>query len=151
MWQAEVSTDIAAPIEEVYRYLSDFQRHKEWSHGVAELERLNDGPIGVGTELKATETVPGKFTSYTRITALEPPRRIAWDAWVDGMIRMRTQWAFELSSKDGGTYLVERCSWQPISLMAKIMFNLIRKRQIPRENRQSLEQIKAILGGSDRK
>ncbi len=67
------------------------------------------------------------------------------------MIRTRTQWACELSSKDGGTHLVQRCRFQPISLMAKIMFNLIRKRQIPKENLQSLQRIKAILEGSDRK
>lgn len=145
MWECQVSTNIAAPPETVYSYLADFQRHKEWSSGVAELEQTTSGPIGVGTEFRAVETVPMKFTSFSRITALEPPTRIAWEAW-DGR-SFRVEWQFELSPHTDGTRLVQRSRFHPTGLMGKLLLALMRKRQIPAENRQSLERISTILEG----
>jgi hypothetical protein len=58
MWEHEASIDIAAPPDEVYLYLADFGRHAEWSMSVATLEQLTPGPVGVGTEFKASETLP---------------------------------------------------------------------------------------------
>ena len=143
MWENAVSVDIAAPIEDVYGYLADFRRHAEWSYGVAEVEPSASANAGVGSEFKASETAPFKLTTFSRITALEPPSRIAWDA-SDGR-HMSVQWSFELRPMDGATRLVERSRWQPTSLLGTIMLNLMRKRQVPKENRQSLERIKAIL------
>jgi uncharacterized membrane protein len=143
MWETESSIDIAAPVQDVYDYLADFSRHPEWSTGVDEITPAANGPLGVGTELKATETVPGRFTSHTRVTALEPDRRIAWESW-DGRTA-RVQWAFELEEQDGRTHLVQRSCIELTSLLGRILFNLMRKRQMPKENAQSLARIKANL------
>ena len=143
MWETETAIDIATPVETVYEYLADFPRHSEWSTGVAELVPVGEGPVTVGMELKATEKVPARFTSYTRITGLEPGRRIAWESW-DGRT-MKVKWAFELSPQNGSTHLVQRAHVEPTSLLGKILLAIIRKRQIPKENAQSLAQIKAKL------
>lgn len=143
MWETESAIDIAAPVETVYEYLADFSRHPEWSTGVEELVPVEKGPVAVGTELKATEKVPARFTSYTRITALEPGRRIAWESG-DGR-NMKVKWAFELSPQDGSTHLVQRAYVEPTSLAGKIFLAVIRKRHIPKENAQSLAQIKSKL------
>ncbi len=143
MWETETAIDIAAPVETVYEYLADFPRHPEWSTGVEELVPVGQGPITVGMELKATEKVPARFTSYTRITALEPGRCIAWESW-DGRT-MKVKWAFELSPRNGSTHLVQRACVEPTSLVGRILLAAIRKRQIPKENAQSLAQIKAKL------
>ena len=143
MWETETSIDIAAPVETVYEYLADFSRHTEWSTGVAELTFVGDGPIAVGTEFQATEEVPARFTSHTRITALEPEQRIAWESWDGNM--MRVKWAFKLSSQNGRTHLVQRAQFEPTSLVGRILLATVRKRQIPKENAQSLAQIMANL------
>jgi uncharacterized membrane protein len=143
MWETETSTDIAAPKETVYEYLVDFSRHPEWSTGVSELVSIEEGPVAVGAEFQAAEEVPMRFNSYTRITALEPGQRIAWESW-DGRM-LKVQWAFELSSRNGRTHLVQRAQFEPTSLMGRIILATIRKRQIPKENAQSLAQIKANL------
>jgi uncharacterized protein YndB with AHSA1/START domain len=143
MWENEVSTDIAAPVEDVYRYLADFPRHKEWSVGVAELEPVAAGRVEVGSEFEASETVPMKFASRTRIVALEPPRRIAWEA-TDGRL-VQVEWALDLSPTVGGTRLVERSRWRPRNVLGGAILRLWRRRRIPDENRRSLEQLKAIL------
>jgi len=143
MWKTETAIDIAAPVEVVYEYLADFSRHPEWSTGVEELVPVGQGPVAVGQELKATEKIPARFTSYTRVTALEPERRIAWESG-DGR-NMKVKWAFELTSQNGRTHLVQRADVEPTSLIGKILLAVLRKRQIPGENAQSLAQIKANL------
>jgi len=143
MWKTETAIDIAAPVETVYDYLADFSRHPEWSTGVSELAPVGNGPVAVGTELKAVEEVPARFTSHTRITALEPPRRIAWESW-DGRTA-KVKWAFEISAQNGRTHLVQRAHVQPTSLLGRLLLAAMRKRQIPKENAASLARIKANL------
>lgn len=143
IWETETAIDIAAPVETVYEYLADFPRHPEWSTGLEELVATGNGPGGVGAEFKATEKVPARFTSYTRITGLEPGRRIAWESW-DGSM-MKVAWAFELSPGSRGTHLVQRARFEPTGLVGKILLTAVRKRQIPKENARSLAQIKARL------
>jgi hypothetical protein len=75
--------------------------------------------------------------------ALEPPRRIAWEA-TDGRL-MRVEWALELNPTAGGTHLVERSRWRPRNALGGAILRLRRTRQIPDENRRSLERLKAIL------
>jgi uncharacterized protein YndB with AHSA1/START domain len=100
MWENEVSADIAVPVEDVYRYLAGFARHQEWSVGVVALEPVGNGHVEVGSEFVARESILSGFTSRARVVALDPPRRIAWDA-TDGKV-MRVEWEFELSPRDGG-------------------------------------------------
>jgi hypothetical protein len=60
MWQSEVSIQIQAPIEQIYRRLSDFTRHSDFSGGLDSVEQQTPGPAGVGTRFRSEETVPGK-------------------------------------------------------------------------------------------
>jgi uncharacterized protein YndB with AHSA1/START domain len=144
MWKSEVSIDIGAPVSEVYRYLAQFPRHQEWSSAtMMYLKQLTPGPIGVGSEFEAAETVPGKVVTRSRITALEPNQRIAWHAWWRKLTAVG--WEFVLTSQDGGTHLVQRSAWQFGLGPVGALLLLIRRGQIPVENRRSLERIKAAL------
>lgn len=143
MWTNEVSIDISAPATEVYRYLADFPRHREWSSAaMTRLEQLTAEPITVGTEFRAEETVPARLHTNSRVTALEPDRRIAWHSWFSKV--MAVDWEFELSEGDGITHLVQRSAWQPGFGMG-LFHRLVRRPRIPVENKSSLERIKAIL------
>jgi hypothetical protein len=143
MWQSEASIDIDAPVEQVYRRISDFTRHSDFSEGLAKVEQLTPGPIGVGARFRSEETVPGKYVSYCAITALEEPRLIAWKAWVPRV--MRTEWEFRLTPSGAGTNLRQISRWWPSGPIGFVMLNLHRKRHAPRENRASLERIKSVL------
>jgi uncharacterized protein YndB with AHSA1/START domain len=143
MWQSEASIDIDAPVEQVYRRISDFTRHSDFSEGLAKVEQLTPGPAGVGARFRSEETVPGKYVSYCEITALEEPRRIAWKAWVPWI--MRTEWEFRLTPSGTGTHLRQISRWWPSGPIGFVMLNLHRKRHAPRENRASLERIKSVL------
>ncbi len=143
MWESEVSVDIQAPVEQVYRRLRDFTRHSDFSDGLARVDQTTIGPVAVGSRFRAEETVPGKYVSYSEITALEEPRLIAWKAWVEGV--MRTEWEFRLFPAADGTHLVQVSRWQPAGPIGFLMLNLHRKRNAPRENQRAVDRIKSVL------
>jgi uncharacterized membrane protein len=144
MWTSEVSVDISAPAADVYRYLADFPRHREWSSAaMSHLKQLTPGPIAVGSEFEAAESVPGKVLTYSRITALQPTLRIAWHSWYRKL--MAADWEFVLAEDSGVTHLVQRSRWQPGNAGMALFHRLVRRKRIPVENRQSLERIKAVL------
>jgi len=143
MWKCQVSVDVEAPISQVYRRLKDFNRHSDFSSGLTEVRQTTPGPIAVGSRFRAEETVPVRYTSQSEITRLEEPLLIAWKAWVAGT--MRTEWEFRLSSIEGGTRLVQVSRWEPAGPIGFLMLNLHRKRNVPRENRQTLGRIKSVL------
>lgn len=144
MWASEVSVDVDATAADVYTYLVDFPRHREWSSArMSELRQLTPGPAGVGSEFEAAETVPAKAVTYSRITALEPNRRIAWHSWFGKL--MSADWEFELTEHGEVTHLVQRSRWQPGNLGMELFHRLVRRRRIPVENLHSLERIKSAL------
>lgn len=144
MWQSEVSVEISAPVEVIYERLADFERHSDFSNGLAKVEKISDGPVGVGTQFRASETVPSKFSSYSEITALEAPRRIAWKAWMPRI--MRTEWEYVLAPVAAGrTRLVQRTRFDGASLAGSLMLHLVRRRQVTGENQATLDAIKAAL------
>ena len=146
MWQSEVSIDIDVPVSEVYCYLADFPRHQEWAYArMAYLKQVTPGPIQVGSEFDAAETVPFKAVTHSRITALEPGSRVAWHAWWSRGSAF--DWEFVLLESDGGTHLMQRTAWHTVLLFRVLSWPLVllRRRQMPVENQRSLEHIKANL------
>lgn len=143
MWQCEVSVDIQAPVEVVYRRLSDFTRHSDFSDGLTKVEQIAPGPAGVGTRFRSQETVPARYVSYSEITALEEPRLVAWRAWVKGV--MRTDWEFRVIGNRSGTHLAQVSRWWATGPGGLLMLNLHRKRNVPGENQRCLERIKAAV------
>ena len=144
MWSTEISIDIEAEASGVYAFLADFPRHREWSSArMAGLKQLTPGPVKVGTEFEASETVPAKVVTRSRITVLEPGRRIAWHSWFGKL--MAADWEFEVIDKGVRTRLVQRSRWQPGNAVMGVYHRFVRRRQIPVENQHSLERIKAAL------
>lgn len=151
MWQSEVSIDVSIPVSEAYRYLADFPRHKEWAYaGMTYLKQVTPGPVQVGSEFEAAETLPFKAVTHSRITALEPGSRVAWHAWWSRGSAF--DWEFLLSDSEGGTHLVQRTEWKTALLLRVLTWPLIwlRRRQMPIENRRSLERVKANLESGGR-
>jgi uncharacterized protein YndB with AHSA1/START domain len=135
---------IQAPVETVYAYLDDFTHHPEWVKNVSKVEQLSPGPARVGTVFKTSggppPVAPGrkaammaqflfgvlggaKSYSEARITALEPPRRIAWRAGIpkgEGFFNL-AEWGFLLEPRGSATALTQRFCWQPQNPTAERM------------------------------
>jgi len=65
------------PIDDVFAYVGDFANAREWDPGVATAERLDAGPIGLGSRFRLGVRLGSRVApmDYT-ITAFEPPTRV---------------------------------------------------------------------------
>lgn len=65
------------PTADVFAYLSDFSTTQEWDPGVAEAERLDEGPIVVGSRVRLVADFMGRKTPLVyEVTAIDPPHAI---------------------------------------------------------------------------
>ena len=102
----EFQTQINALPEEVFAYVSDLEKHPEWSH-CDEISKTSEGPAGVG----ATYASKGKNFGVTakekvEVKEFSPNQRFAWQS--TGAMGLKFGWSFELRPEGGGTLLIER-------------------------------------------
>ncbi|MDX1664067.1 MAG: SRPBCC family protein [Candidatus Promineifilaceae bacterium] len=127
------SVVVEAPPEKVYDYISDFQRHTEWNYQPQKIEKVSDGPVGVGSTFHTTEALPRELPwlmkklsplffklmgsadhTVAEITAMEPARRLAWKSWQPirgGKRAVEVEWEILLEPENGGTRLIQRSHW----------------------------------------
>ncbi len=144
MYQNSVSLDIAAPPQKVYDYLVDFTKHAEWSMSVHKIELIAGEAGKVGAQYRASEVIPQDITSFATITALEPPRLIAWES-TDHQV-FRTNWEMRIEpNASGGTHLTDSVTFHPLSDFGTMVLDTIRVPQVEPENLASLERVKKNL------
>jgi dehydrogenase/reductase SDR family member 12 len=69
--QTPLSTGLA------FAYVADFANAKRWDPGVAASERLDEGPVGVGSRFRLEVRLGGRVAPMEyRISAFEPPNRV---------------------------------------------------------------------------
>ena len=69
--------DTTLPIEAAFDYVADFANSEEWDPGVESAERLDDGPVGVGSRYRLGVRLGSRVAPMEyRITEFERPRRV---------------------------------------------------------------------------
>jgi carbon monoxide dehydrogenase subunit G len=77
---------VARPAETVLEELADFSRLSEWDPMFDESERLDAGPLRVGSRFRAAGSVAGaSFELTMELVAYEPGRRVALTGQGDGL------------------------------------------------------------------
>ena len=76
--EVKIEMLIARPPEEVWAFVSDFERLPEWLEEFGAVIRQSQGPTGEGTVYRYT-LEPGERSSILEIVGWEPGRRLAWD------------------------------------------------------------------------
>ena len=82
-YSATYGVDIQAPPSRVFDYLADVSRHGEWGSEADHMKAtaVKPGPPTVGSRYEADGMLNGRTNhSVVTITALEAPKRIAFDA-----------------------------------------------------------------------
>jgi carbon monoxide dehydrogenase subunit G len=75
----EGTTVVARPIEEVFAFLSDGENDPKFSPRVQKIEKITDGPPGVGTRYRSTVKDAGMTTKREfELTEFVVPTRIRW-------------------------------------------------------------------------
>ena len=65
------------PIEEAFAFIADFANSSRWDPGVANSERIDAGPVGLGARYRLGVRMRGRVAPMEyRITTFEPPTRV---------------------------------------------------------------------------
>ena len=80
MIRAENSVVIDRPLEEVWKFMSDFGNVPKWNTRVLEVRQTPEGPIGMGTNFQFTTRFLGQRITDLRITEWEPTRKFAFES-----------------------------------------------------------------------
>ena len=142
----ELSTEINAPPQAVWDFISDLRRVPEWMTTTDEMLYISEGEIGVGTVYREKGGVgPLKSVSEWRITEFEPPRR---QVHVGDLGVMKMNFALEIEPTERGTLIRQKgdlCmmpSFRPLGLLLEALFV---RRQIESALRSSYANAKRIL------
>jgi len=135
-----VKETIAKAPAEVWAYLTDFRNAAAWMPGIDDMTQTDPGPLEVGTRLSFMAR--GKERE-TRVTALEPGRRIALTSTQGGVT---ATYAYSLAPAGDGTEATleavceAKGAWK---LLHPIIVQAMRKSDSPQ-----LAKLKAAVEGT---
>jgi len=131
---------IDRPDHEVFAYLADLEHTPEWNWAIEATEKLDDGPIGVGSEYRQRRSVPSRTTEQLTITALEPPLLLG----VEGTLGpFPARLSYRLEDQGGGTRLTNTVELDPP--LALRLASPIMSRRIESSVADNLGELKRIL------
>jgi uncharacterized protein YndB with AHSA1/START domain len=144
MPHAEYAVTISRPPQDVFDYLADGTRNREWRAGVVEIRRTSAGD-GRGATYRQVMAGPGgaRIDGDYQITVFDPPRRLEFLVTAGPA---RPAGVFELSQDaDGSTRVRFSLDLEPAGVM-RLMTPLIAM-ELRREVAQ-LDRLKSILEGT---
>jgi len=136
----ESAVDIGRSPEQVFDYCTDIRREPEWNPRTRRVEKLTQGPIGLGTRFEG-EWIKGSpmVIEYVRFE-----RPAQW-ATVGRATRLDAKSEGLVSATRDSAHLIVRMELRPRGLLA-LLLPLMRRAMLRREDR-NLAMIKAILEG----
>jgi uncharacterized membrane protein len=145
MAHIERSIGIDRPPGEVFALLTDFDRLPEWATIVLETRDVSDSPLRRGCTFKQRLRVLGLETeSEWRVTELDPPSHVAYDATAPGggTLRMRQSVAPEGT---GSRVELELDYELPGGWLGELLDRAAVEEQNEREAEASLARLKRLL------
>jgi hypothetical protein len=140
MIEIEAREHVAASPERVFAAIADIDRMHEWSQGLVRLERLTDGPVGVGTRWRETRRVLGREGSEVfEVTGLEAGRSL--DLYVDGKQGSSRRGAYRfhylVDRREGGSLVLVTGEIEGMGIAARLF-----RRQLERAVARDLAALK---------
>jgi uncharacterized membrane protein len=98
----EESVVIRRPLREVFDYMNDIAREREWQPRLRKAEQIPAGPVTVGTRRRYVSEFLGKRLENTYvITTYEPGRRVVAETTDDSVLQASSDIRWE--HVEGGT------------------------------------------------
>jgi uncharacterized protein YndB with AHSA1/START domain len=104
MAKIEASVVIDRPVEEVWKFVSDWSTYPKWVPTVLEVKQTSAGPLGVGATVQSRYSSTRMPQSASRVTEYEPGRKITLYNTSPQRIRGSTQ-VLSLENVEGKTKL----------------------------------------------
>ena len=147
MGRIEISTEIKAPIENVFAFLADPKNFEDImpEDAAVRVEMLSKGPFGVGTTYRLSGVLAGrKMAVENEYVEFEENRRIVERQTKGDMKSYRGTWAFEATKK--GTTLKQTMNYElPYSVLGKIIDRLKAGKEFQAFMKAGTERAKEIL------
>ena len=141
MKKVEVRVRILRPVEDVYAYASTVDTMPEWRGDVSEAEQITEGPLAVGTRIRAGGKVLGRPIGIViEVTELEPGARFGYRP-VSGPLRTHNVYTFE--SEAGGTLVTLTHDIELSGIFG--LFEPLMARMVRRQYGANLGRLKAVL------
>jgi uncharacterized membrane protein len=141
MKRYEEQITIAAPAQSVYEYVSDFERHGEWSGHGLQVTKETESPVAVGTRYSTVAKLFGTQREHSVITEMTPGQEFAWDS--TGALG-RVHHRFSISGDDASVVLTKSAEFVEPTFLAKLTGWKL-SRDVPKSLRSDLAKIKATL------
>lgn len=157
-WQHSVLVD--APVDELYKLVSEFDHHPEWDRFTRKIERMDGGTgNGVGSEWKVYEQLglyslgeeerePRHSTGLAKRVVREAVvnERVAWHTHPIPNIGISADMVFEFASEGAGTRVTQTATVSVPGVVEKVGRLIVRNLDERQQGqwRASLEKLKAI-------
>jgi uncharacterized protein YndB with AHSA1/START domain len=139
----EFTAVIHCPPTDVFALFRDVDQYNEHEGSpVPVLDKITDGPVGVGTRYReVVRMMPGvTMTVLSEVTGYEPERYLASE-WHSNVMEGHLAYVFE--PVDGGTRVVQKMTLEPKGVLR--VFSPLIKAMFSRAVGRRLEEIKALL------
>ena len=148
MASTTTSKHIEAPTDVVFNLMTDLDQVDSRISSIVRLEKLTDGPVGVGTRFRETRVMFGKeATEELEFTAFDAGKSFTVECESCGA---HYAMHHEFSPDGGGTLLEVTFDMKPLSFLAKVMapMSKLMAKSCIKAFDKDLEEIKAHAEGS---
>lgn len=137
-----VETTIARPLADVYAYVTDPSKLATWQTNTISVERLDSGPLALGSRLREVHSAPGgrEVVSVVEVAALDRDRRFALKM-LEGPLPVDADITFAAAGE--GTLLSFGVSGRPRGAMR--LLQPLLTRALRRQFRRHCEELKRAL------
>ncbi len=147
MGRIEISTEIKAPIENVFAFMADPRNYEKITpeEAAVRVEMLSKGPVGVGTTYRLSGVLAGrKMAVENEYVEFGENRRIVERQTKGDMKSYRATYVFGATKK--GTTVKQTMDYElPYSVLGKIIDRLKAGKEIQAYIKASNERAKEIL------
>jgi carbon monoxide dehydrogenase subunit G len=141
LFTRKAEIQISRPPDEVFAFVEDARNRPRWDDSVESEELTSPPPIGRGTTVRTRLRSMGREYEYTwEVVEHEPPNRMTIES-TSGPFP--TTLAFQLSGRDGGTWLAFSVFGRPRGLL-RVLEPIIARRTQRNLNR-AFPRLKQVL------
>jgi uncharacterized membrane protein len=137
----EATIDVAAPVQRVFEVYTDVERWPEWAASVTSVERLDQGPLSVGSRARIRQ--PRLPTAVWEVTEVVAGQSFTWTARGPGII---TTGSHVLAAPEGGGPVRVTASLEQAGLLGPLL-GVLTKQLTNRYLRTELRGLKARCEG----
>jgi uncharacterized protein YndB with AHSA1/START domain len=120
------SVTIRRPASEVFAFLVDPANIPKWNYAIDSARQVSPGPVGVGTRIQQTRSIPRPATEKLVITDLVPGRRMVLEGDIGPLSGTLD---YQVEDVPGGTKLTNTADLSgrgPLRLLAPLAASRVR-------------------------